>query len=258
MPRNSTKKKNSSKTNGQRSNGSKNRDRASVADALSAYCKRHGPLQWTGLEKYDPGLAQAAYARYGSLRNAARKVGLPFKPRHCDWSAKSVIAEVRRRHKQGLSLQAARVAEEQRNLYNAGLRYYDSWRNVLEACGINYDRIAAVRSRDLPNLVKDLRAWSKKHGPLNVTSLKSTDSALEEAVRTKFGSLEAAAQALRLKYAPRHQRWSNKRVKEEIRKRKKGGRSLQAARVKEENRSLYNAGLRYFGDWASAIRSASR
>ena len=128
----------------------------------------------------------------------------------------------------------------------------------MKSCKLDYDAVAKAKSRDITSLTRDLRAWARKHGSLDVTSLMQTDSALEEAVRTKFGSLAAAAEKLGLKYKPRNKRWSAQRVKEEIRKRRKAGEDLRAARVKVDDRSLYDAGLRYFGDWALVIRRSSR
>ncbi|MCY2976962.1 MAG: hypothetical protein NTW52_20090 [Planctomycetota bacterium] len=80
---------------------------------------------------------------------------------------------------------------------------------------------------------------------------------LDDAARRHFGSLRAALDVAGLpcaKKPPPYNAWSKRSVVEAIRKRHSDGASLE--RTSRDDRLLYSAGKRLFGNWSAAMEAA--
>lgn len=105
-----------------------------IGNALRAWVKANGPLSAQALGRSDCGLCCATIKYYGSLAQATQQLHLPFKPLHRRWNKEIVLDEIRARIKRGESVFSGTVHREDRNLHNAGLRYFSRWKKALAAC----------------------------------------------------------------------------------------------------------------------------
>lgn len=66
------------------------------------------------------------------------------------WSKELIIEKILERHKNGLSLSTKYILKEDSKLFNnaKSKRYFGSWRNAIEATGLNYNEIKEAKIRE--------------------------------------------------------------------------------------------------------------
>ncbi len=227
-----------------------------ISRDLHAWHRKHGPLNTKALEGSDAPLYQATYKCFGSVEKAANALKLPFYSPFQRWSKNRVVAEIQRRASEGRALNAKAVAEEDSPLYQTACAYFGSWGKTVEASGFDYSQVRMRRARDRETIALDLRAWVRKHGPLNASALRSTDNRLLCAVHRVVGPLEKAARELGLPFHSPRQRWSRDRVIAEIKRRTSQGQTLDATSVTRDDHPLYSRGNAYFGCWEKAVEAS--
>ena len=221
---------------------------------LTKWSKEHGALNASEMRKKDEALYTAASKRFGSIENAAKELGLPYYGKLKYWTKELVAEEIKKRDRMGLSLKPSRIIKDDLCLYKAIRRYFKSSKAAFAYSGCKCDDFFEHNKYTPEILIKALRRWNKKHGVLNSTSLKLTDSVLFSAVNAKFGSVEKAAKKAGLPYKSRLTRWSPEKVLATLRKRVAKGKIMIPSKVREDNRSLYNATRRYFGSFENAMK----
>jgi hypothetical protein len=234
----------------------KNRSDGSLAQALTEWCRKHGPLNAGTLKKSDKALLSAVHLRYGNVQKAAETLGLRYRGPCMLWSKRRVLEAVKERIAKGLSLQHRVVIRENAGLYSAARKHFGSWGGAVEASGVDYKEVSLLKDRSPKAVATDLRKWCRRHGALNYSALKSTDPNLLLAAKRRFGEIRAAAEALSLPYRYRYEKWSTKRVVQEIHRRAGRSLSLRSAHVRRQNRKLYDAGRTHFGSWGKAIEES--
>ncbi|MFN0249604.1 MAG: hypothetical protein ACKV2T_22155 [Kofleriaceae bacterium] len=91
------------------------------------------------------GLVYALYRYVGSMKRARRLARVPDPPwrRFGDpWDEDRVIEEIKELHAAGESVAMIRV---DRRLADAGRRFFGSWREAIEAAGLDYAKVRLVR-----------------------------------------------------------------------------------------------------------------
>lgn len=229
-----------------------------VVDALRRCAKAEGSVADVVLKKQDSALSAAVDRNFGSLAEAARVLGLPYRPRYESWSAKRVRKAIRRRSRKGLPLNPAAILKSDNRLYCAAVRRFGSWKAAMEASGLDYVRAPTAPGKwTLEVLEQGLRHWVRKHGPLNYMKLRLSDAALCSAAGQRYGGIEKTARALGLPYASRLTHWDKAQVLRKIRERVKAGLPLNAGAMKRKRTAaLVRAATRLFGSWDKALISA--
>lgn len=231
----------------------KSRTKGDVVHALRDCAKRFGPLTGKLIRDYDPWLGQAAVRWFGSIEEAASKLELPFlnlrRSRSADW----VKAQIRKRHREGRPLRAARVQEEERPLYYQALRHFSTWRNAMKAAGVDYAPYDGINFHGIKEVAEALRGWAGKHGGLSAAGLRKTAPALLSPIYRNFGSVKEAAKRLNLPFSPRHRRRTKPEVLVDARMRKKAGMPMDKMNVRASDRSLYRAAVKHFGSWKQVL-----
>lgn len=196
--------------------------------------------------KVDRRLYAAAKAYFGGWQNSLVAAGLRRKVtrRKCrSWTNDEIIAAIRARHRQGTLSSTWR---DERLLCTAAQRTFGSWRQALEIAGFPQpspwtserviQAIAARRDQGLP-----------------LTGIDRLDPPLYSAAKRYFGGWHNALRAAGLKSKP-HRRWSKRSVLQAIHCRHESG--LPLSRVWQEDAPLFDAAVRYFGNWEQAMRAA--
>jgi hypothetical protein len=111
------------------------------------------PLNWSTINKHHPGLYRAARRRenFGSWRGALRAAGVEevSSPPTNQWTRRRIIEEIQRLHRDGQDLSQKAVMDSNGALLSAAksTRYFGTWRNAVEAAGIDYDTVRRRRGR---------------------------------------------------------------------------------------------------------------
>lgn len=210
---------------------------------LAAIRERHARgLPLTMIKRDDRGLEAAARERFGSWPEAVRAAGLQPKRRR-SWDRQRVLAALRDWQAQGLPM--TKVSQADPGLYLAAVRHLGSWHAAMVALALPW---SPPRKWSRAQILEGLRAWHR----LPKIALSVYDCGLAGAVRTHFGSLNAALLAAGLE--PRRRLWPRQRVLEAI----QDGhiRGLKASCPGFGNQALAAAAQRRFGSWRAAVLAA--
>jgi len=193
-------------------------------------------------------LNAAAIRYFGSRRKALIAAGLPPRqpPRVLrSWTPEQVIEAMQSRRERGLPLTC--VWRDDKALYATAKRLFGSWRNALRAAG--FEHRAALSREEV------IAAIQMRHRRgLSMIAVWRADPSLFNAAKRCFGRWHAALAAAGLPSKPRPQRWSKRTVVETIRRRDHDGPPL--SQVWRDDKSLFRAATRKFGNWQSALRAA--
>lgn len=204
-------------------------------------------LPWKRLVREHLPLVAAASRYFGTWHNALVTAGLRQGPpkRFWSWNKQAVLEAIRARHQKGLPLST--TARDDTRLCAAAKRHFGSWRKALKAAGFS---VQAARQWSADAVIRELQNRHAQGLPMvNVSHL---DRSLCGAAKRRFGSWAEAMRAAKLPYQPR-QTWTRQSVIDAIRSRHERG--LLLSRVWAEDRPLFRAAVRKFGNWECAVRA---
>jgi hypothetical protein len=212
-------------------------------DRIIRELREHG---CTSSTKVDRLLCAAAKRHFGSWQHALVAAGLLRKVtrRKCrSWSKDEIIAAIRTRHRQGTLTSTWR---EERHLCTAAKRAFGSWRQALEVAG--FPQPSPWTSERVMQAIDARRAQG-----LPLVGIDRINPPLYSAAKRYFGGWHNALRAVGLRPKPQ-QRWSKRSVLQAIHRRHEAG--LPLSRVWQEDTSLFDAAVRYFGSWEETLRAA--
>lgn len=111
-----------------------------------------------------PDIHAAACRIFGSWRNAIEACGIDYSEvkKYREWSAKTVIAEIKKLYKDKKSLNSNHIQNNNRPLYMAALKRFKSWGEAIKAAGINYAKIRLRRSMSKEDIKREIIDFYKK------------------------------------------------------------------------------------------------
>lgn len=204
-------------------------------------------------------LAASKYA--GGWVRARSLAGVRFKPIRVasvpNWDASAVVEAIRSRQISDLPLASSKVPKA---LMSAGLRYFGSWRDAIEASGIDYDSVLLLKPVTDAELFEWLRKFARTKPYMTLYDL---DKHGEHAVvcRRRWGSFEAAAKAAGLPDWPiriRRRAMSRPAVLRALRAWNSARKSLRfgEARTLPGGYYLVNSVLHHFRTWNEGLVAA--
>ena len=164
------------------------------------------------------------------------------------WTARGVLAEIRRRHRAGQAVAASRVPP---SLRRAGMTRFGSWRAAIERAGLRYAEVRLRATYDDHELGAALRDLARRAPRLTAEAFRR--SKLGAGAVRRWGSVAAAVAAAGLAAWPRaarHPLPSRAEVLTTLRAR------ARTARVLVGERRLATAARRHFGSWHAALVAA--
>jgi hypothetical protein len=218
-----------------------------VIDALKA---RHAQqrLQPRKLA-YDPKLSAAAKRIFGSVRAAKEAAGVPYRPRNKTrelWTEVKVIEAIVSLSERG-ELRSSSYKENP-TLYSSAKRMFGSWNEAKKAAGVLITKPQSLRANDVIHLVKE-----RSHQNLPMTHLWQTESRLYSAIKRHFGNLPNALEVAGIPMR-RREVWTKARIIGLIRHRQEHGPPL--AHVWRDDKRLFSAATKHFGNWRNALKAA--
>lgn len=181
------------------------------------------------------------------------------------WTKEIIISKIRNLKNSGSKLNSNYVQQHYTALYSASCIYFGSWGKAIEATGFDYATLKVKRRppNSLTSKRKIATEISKRHQrglSLNGKKISKEDSGLYTAAVKRFG-INGWRKALKFAgFDPDavHQRkdWDKKKVQQTIYLLLKANSPLNTTFLcKNRMCGLYNAGVKIFGSWKSAIES---
>lgn len=181
--------------------------RNTVVKEIISRKKRRLPISGGYVSKTDRGLYQAARRNFGKKgwQEALRLSG--FDPRmenpRVIWTKERIISKINELKQINFPLNIySMIRNNYFGLVNAGRKYFGSWRKAIEAAGIDYNEIIALRMNywNRENVIKEIKKLEKEGCGLSSKSVQKIRGDLFSAALARFGSWSHAVETAGFNY----------------------------------------------------------
>jgi DNA-binding Xre family transcriptional regulator len=174
-----------------------------VIEAIKRRAMSGQSLGYSATVADDESLTGAARRYFGSWDAAVTAAGYDineYKYKLRDerverWDREKVLREVREYAQSGGNLSAGYVRSHKSKLYSAAVTYCGSWRQALEANGINYDEVKLRDEWSPDRVIETIQKAHKEGADLSDQTINALRHDLYGAAYTHFGSWRAAVEA---------------------------------------------------------------
>jgi hypothetical protein len=242
-----------------------------VMDQIWELRRRGYELNYKSVEKVYPVLISRAENCFGNWSAALEAVGLdPAKERKIGapyLTKREVIAAIRARKKEGLPLNSDAVwsgKHSKPGLLAGGRRLWGTWRNAVEAAGVDYPSTLRYPTKEavMKAIKGRLKLGASRLRVQKVCKGADGDHTLYRMAQKFFGSWRSAMKAAGC-FEAACGSWAkypaSESVLAEIKRRNKRRLSLRSTEVlagKHRDIPLYQFAGRFFGNWRTAIKKA--
>jgi hypothetical protein len=234
----------------------------------------------------EPGISQALYQAgsriFGSWRNAIQAAGIrPERDNYGEkWSPAKILMIIRNLARRHRPLNTAQLERRYGSMLSAARRLFGSWSKAVLAAGVDPAKLQRVVPWTRERVIEAVLTRALRNEPLSGRSTQPRS--LVEAGQRFFGSWAAAVEAAGLdpkaivllqpssanpaavavpaagtEYVHRpRQPWAREMVITAILTRLRQQKSLNALALSTEDRALYRAATRRFGNWSNALLAA--
>ena len=173
-------------------------------------------LNYSSIANNNLALLRAATRYFGTWEAAVQFAGLDYDAirRYKSWTRERIIARIQELHAQGVDLSWRNVClnvDPQLAAAATKKSHFGSWREALEASGLDYDTIRRYREWDDERILDMVREFHKDGKGLNAKNMEQEDITLITAARRRFDSWHQALSAAGLDYTEIVQRAPFKR-----------------------------------------------
>jgi hypothetical protein len=205
----------------------------------------------------------AACTHFGSYRKAVMAAGIDYqkkvlRPPGLRWPERKVLAEIKRQQRLGKDLAHNAMRSRNESLVFAASRRFGTYAAAVEAAGINYQSVKAVRRWNRQRVIEALKKLNKASKDLSTTALKRSNDSLYEAARRHLGGYDKALGAAGVQFSSvrRVEQWNKEKVIRQLERRYRAGKALASKTMRVESSKLLAAAERSFGSYATAVRAA--
>ena len=165
--------------------------------------KRKGyDLHWSAVTKRRDELGRAAFASlqkrlFGSWDRALSASGLDADDiaRYRKWDRDSILYELKARAREGEPLNSGAIQKEDPGLHAAAVRHFGSYDDALRRAKVNPALVRKRRRWDRQQVIRELRAFKRKHKDLSDGLLRKQAPALYGAALRLFRNIASAKTA---------------------------------------------------------------
>ena len=177
------------------------------------------------------------------------------------WSQYSIAAEIRHRYDAGEDLSYSYMAASDIALLRATMRYYGSWREGVEAAGIDYESVSRYRTWTPERIIARIKELHTNGADLSWRHVSTRlDPQLAAAATRKqhYGSWRSAVAAAGLDYSRirRYREWTGNAIIHRLQEMHRQGINLNARHVEAMDITLITAARRKFLSWEGALEAA--
>ena len=186
---------------------------------------------------------------------------------HQKWNPEIVLDKIRELHRAGSRLDHSNMKRNHRILLWAANKYVGSWKDSIEAAGLDYNQIRLISEstqRSSKQVIEEITSLHRLNQPLNSNHTQKHNQALYQASLRYFGSWGEAVKAAGFNYNQERKKKpylprSKECVITEIKSRLAIGKNLGGGFVFTEDRGLYSAAKKAFPgnkSWEKALQAA--
>jgi hypothetical protein len=162
-------------------------------------------LNYASVANSNMSLLRGATRYFGTWEAAVNFAGLDYNQirRYKSWSRDRIIERIKELHNQGVDLSWRNVClnvDPQLAAAATKKSHFGSWREALEASGLDYDAIRKYREWDDDRVLQMVREFHDKGKELNAKNMENEDITLITAARRRFDSWHQARTAAGLDY----------------------------------------------------------
>ena len=162
-------------------------------------------LNYSSVATNNLSLLRAATRYFGTWEDAVLFAGLDYDSirRYKSWSRERIIERIKDLHAQNVDLSWRNVClnvDPQLAAAATKKSHFGSWREALEASGLNYDDIRKYREWDDDRILEMVREFHRNGKELNAKNMELEDITLITAARRRFDSWHKALTAAGLDY----------------------------------------------------------
>ena len=250
------------------------------------------PLSLSGDQGVEQAMYQAATRAFGSWRNAIMAAGVSPQHalRGKKWTPATIVNTIRQLARRKRPLTRAQLEQRHGAMVAAARRTYGSWSKAVIAAGVDPSKLRRALPWSRQRIIEGILTRALKNEPLG--SQTTQPRSLVEASQRLFGSWAAAKEAAGLAptgqdgrtpvkdgdetrrrqdgprvpndateekrpapSAPRRpgEPWTLELIRAAILYRLRQGKRLNAAAVNNDDKALYRAATRRYGNWSNAL-----
>jgi len=235
-----------------------------IINTIIEYHEKGTPLNAKYLIKENKSLYEAGYRYFETWKKAIESAGLDYEMIRKDkatHSKKELIEEVMKYYDQGIHVYSNNILKINKELHNKAIAKFHSWKNVIEACGIEYESILVQKPSGFwteERLIKEMKKIFKKEKKLNSKFMQDNYSDIYSAGCKLFDNwdtciIKAGFELEKIKIV---KKWNEEKVISEIKKCKSQNIALSAKNIRDVYLPLYKAAIRYFDNWKEALKQA--
>ncbi len=162
-------------------------------------------LNYASIAANNLALLRAATRYFGTWEAAVNFAGLDYDAirRYKSWTRPRIISRIQELHAEGVDLSWRNVClnvDPQLAAAATKKSHFGSWREALEASGLDYDAIRRYREWDDDRILDMVREFHKDGKELNAKNMEQEDITLITAARRRFDSWHHALTAAGLDY----------------------------------------------------------
>ena len=162
-------------------------------------------LNYSSVATSNLALLRAATRYFGTWEAAVNFAGLNYDKirRYKSWTRDRIIDRIKELHGQNVDLSWRNVClnvDPQLAAAATKKSHFGSWREALEASGLDYDSIRRYREWDDNRILEMVREYARAGKPLNAKNVELEDITLITAARRRFDSWHQALTAAGLDY----------------------------------------------------------
>jgi hypothetical protein len=181
--------------------------------------------------------------------------------RNRSWTLESVLTEIQLWHAADRPLYSHYMRQNYQELLAAGIRYFKSWREAVQAAGISYEEVRKYRAWSKARIIETVQMLYKEGADLSFRSMMLSKYApmVYAAIRPNhFGTWKEALTAAGLEAGEiyRYRSWEDIDIIDEIQRLSQEGADLSSKKMDESSNSLIATARRRFGSWGEAVRRA--
>jgi hypothetical protein len=202
----------------------------SIADEIVRMHKADEDLNYATIAQNQVALLRAATRYFGSWRAAVEHAGLNYEDirKYKTWTRDRILERIQELNAEGQDLSWRHVSTQidpQLAAAATKRKHFGSWRNAIQAAGLQYSDIRRYREWDEQAVIDRLKALHEEGKDLNAKSMEELDITLITAARRRFDSWDKALTAAGLDY-------SKIVLRKPFKRRKRKGDSVEGEAIK--------------------------
>lgn len=238
-------------------------DREEVKIRINQLHRLNRDVSYTGVWEENPELLFAGIYYFKNWSHALRTSGIePDKARrHEIWSKDKIKRELKSLREQGEDLSYNEFERRHRKVFHGAVYHFGSWHNALSGIGVDYDKVKKAHGEwSNGKIIKEIKSLKEKGIDLAIRAMRRQGyGPLVTMSNFYFGSWREAIKRAGLDYNKirKRQRWSKKRVIEEIKGLARQGEDISYKRLRRTGYGkLVSMGCYYYPNWGKAIEGA--